>query len=145
MSPALASAGYSGTPLAQKLGLKDGQSALFLDLPDTLAELATARDFAAVEQSRWERLATARDFDYIHGFTTSRRVLEAGAKPLAAAIRPNGTVWVSWPKKASKLATDVDENVLRELLLPTGLVDVKVAAIDAIWSGLKFMVRRELR
>ena len=144
MSP-IPAAGYSGAPLAQKLGLKDGQTALFLDLPDSLAELATARDFAAVERGGWSALAGARDRDFIHGFTTARAVLENNAEPLRRAIRPDGMVWISWPKKASKVATDITEDVIREVLLPTGLVDVKVAAVDAVWSGLKLVIRREFR
>jgi hypothetical protein len=138
-------AGYSGTPLAQKLGLKDGQRVLFLDLPDALAELSSARGFAAVERGGWTALEETADWDVVHGFVTRRTVLEARAGELRRAIRPDGMVWLSWPKKASKVKTDVTEDVIRELLLPTGLVDVKVAAIDQVWSGLKLMVRRELR
>jgi len=146
VSPAATSlAGYSGTPLAQKLGLKDGQRVLFLDLPESLAELASSRDFASVEQSGWRALAKARDLDFVHGFTASRAVMEDNAKALMAAIRRDGMVWISWPKKASKVTTDITEDVIREVLLPTGLVDVKVAAVDEIWSGLKLMIRKELR
>ncbi len=145
MSPAAAPVGYSGTPLPQKLGLKDGQRVLFLDLPKSLAALATSRDFAEVAQSDWAALKTARNYDLIHGFTASRAVLEKAARSLPAAITRDGTVWISWPKKASKVSTDIDDNVIREVLLPTGLVDVKVAAVDDIWSGLKLVIRKELR
>lgn len=146
MSPAApAASGYSGTPLAQKLGLKDGQRVLFLELPKSLAELASSRDFVAAEQAGWSALDKARDFDYVHGFTASRAVMEDNAKALMAAIRRDGMVWISWPKKASKVKTDITEDVIREVLLPIGLVDVKVAAVDEIWSGLKLMIRRELR
>lgn len=145
MTAPVALAGYSGTPLAQKLGLKDGQRVLFLDLPKGLAELATARAFAETKRGRWNELAVARDRDVVHGFTASRAVLEDNARPLMDAIRRDGTVWISWPKKASKVATDITEDVIREVLLPTGLVDVKVAAVDAVWSGLKLVIRRELR
>ncbi len=144
MSP-IPAAGYSGTPLAQKLGLKDGQAVLFLDLPDSLAELATARDFASAEREGWSVLAGTRDRDFVHGFSTARTVLESNAPALRRAIKPDGMVWISWPKKASKVATDITEDVIREVLLPTGLVDVKVAAVDAVWSGLKLVIRRELR
>jgi hypothetical protein len=145
VSAALAPAGYSGTPLAQKLGLRDGQRVLFLDLPNSLAELAAARSFAEAARAGWDDLARADGVDLVHGFTASRAVLEAHAGWLAGAIAPDGMVWVSWPKKASKVATDITEDVIREVLLPTGLVDVKVAAIDAVWSGLKLVIRRELR
>jgi len=142
---AVAAAGYSGTPLAKKLGLADGQRVLFLDLPEHLAELAAARIFAAVERAGWDALAAARDFDLLHGFTPSRATLTAAAAHLRDAIKPDGTIWISWPKRASGVATDLTEDVLRELVLPMGLVDVKVAAVDEVWSGLKFVVRRELR
>jgi hypothetical protein len=140
-----ASSGYSGTPLAQKLGLKDGQRVLFLDLPDSLAALAEARAFATVRKAGWPALQTARAEDFIHGFTASRTVLEDNATRLRHAVAAAGTIWISWPKQASKVITDITENVIREVLLPTGLVDVKVAAIDDIWSGLKLVIRKELR
>lgn len=138
-------AGYSGTPLAQKLGLKDGQKVLFLDLPESLGELAEARDFAEARHSGWDDLANVENFDFVHGFTASRAVLEDAAKPFLGAIKRDGMVWISWPKKASKVPTDITEDVIREVLLPVGLVDVKVAAIDAVWSGLKLVIRKELR
>ena len=141
-----APAGYSGTPLPQKLGLKDGQRVLFLELPDDLGDLATARAFAAVDRRPWSKLKSAKPaYDLVHGFTASRAVLEAAAQPLLGAITRDGTVWISWPKKASKVATDITEDVIRTVLLPTGLVDVKVAAVSDIWSGLKLVIRKELR
>jgi hypothetical protein len=145
MTATTAVAGYSGTPLARKLGLADGQRVLFLDLPESLAALAAAQPFAEVERAGWDALGTARDFDLVHGFTTSGAVLVGAAPRLRAAIKPDGVIWISWPKRASKVATDLTEDVLREVLLPMGLVDVKVAAVDEVWSGLKFVVRRELR
>ena len=144
MTP-VAAAGYSGTPLAQKLGLRDGQRVLFLDLPPGLSELAAAREFATAQRSGWETLAAARDFDVVHGFTASRLVLEANAQRLLASIVRDGMVWISWPKKTSKVPTDITEDVIRTVLLPTGLVDVKVAAVDEVWSGLKLVIRKALR
>ncbi|HTJ57793.1 MAG TPA: DUF3052 domain-containing protein, partial [Devosiaceae bacterium] len=138
-------AGYSGTPLAQKLGFKDGQRVLFLDLPENLAELAESRAFASVERRGWDGLGEASGLDVVHGFATSRATLESSAEPLAASIERDGMVWVSWPKRVSRVLTDVTEDVIRDVLLPTGLVDVKVAAIDGVWSGLKLVIRRELR
>ncbi len=137
--------GYSGTPLPQKLGLKDGQHVLFLDLPDDLADLATSRAFVSSERRGWDGLAAASNLDLIHGFTASRAVLEDSARPLMAAIAPAGSIWISWPKKASKVPTDITEDTIREVCLPIGLVDVKVAAISDIWSGLKLVIRKELR
>ena len=139
-------AGYSGTPLAQKLGLKDGQRVLFVDLPESLASLKTARQFGAMVEAGWSGLGDAgTGFDVVHGFTAARHDLQAAAKPLMDSIDRDGTIWVSWPKKASKVATDVTEDVIREIALPIGLVDVKVCAVDAIWSGLKLVIRKELR
>jgi hypothetical protein len=139
-------AGYSGTPLAQKLGLKDGQRVVFVDLPETLGELAAARDFVEVARAGWQDLAAvAPGVDVIHGFTTSRAVLEANARPLMEMIARDGMIWISWPKKASKVLTDITEDVIRDVMLPIGLVDVKVAAVDAVWSGLKLVIRKTLR
>lgn len=141
-----AAAGYSGTPLAQKLGLKDGQHVLFVDLPESLLGLLRERTFADMRQVGAEDLGTVGGgFDYVHLFTRSRAVLEGAAQSLRGMIVASGMVWVSWPKKASKVATDLTEDVIRDVLLPTGLVDVKVAAVDEVWSGLKLMIRKELR
>lgn len=139
-------AGYSGTPLAQKLGLKDGQRALFIDLPVSLADLATARQFLEASRITVDQLgAAAPGYDVIHLFTTARSVLEALAQPLMNLMARDGMVWVSWPKKAAKVATDITEDVIRTLVLPIGLVDVKVCAVDQTWSGLKLVIRKELR
>lgn len=138
--------GYSGTPLAQKLGLKDGQRALFIDLPDSLAELATARAFTQSTRITIDQLGDAqRGYDFVHLFTTARSVLEALAQPLMNLIARDGMIWVSWPKKAAKVATDITEDVIRDVVLPIGLVDVKVCAVDQTWSGLKLVIRKELR
>ena len=141
-----AAAGYSGTPLAQKLGLKDGQRALFVGLPAELNHLAVARQFREVAQASWETWTVGDPgWDFVHGFTASRATLEANARPLMEAIGRNGMVWISWPKKASKVTTDVTEDVICEVVLPIGLVDIKVAAVSDVWSGLKLMIRKELR
>ncbi len=138
-------AGYSGTPLPQKLGLKDGQRVLFLGLPDELGELKSARDFAEVRETGWDAWRGSTGWDFVHGFTASRGVLEDNARPLMEAISRDGVIWISWPKKASKVPTDITEDVIREVVLPIGLVDIKVAAVSEIWSGLKLMIRKELR
>jgi hypothetical protein len=141
-----AAAGYSGTPLAQKLGLKDGQRALFIGLPPELGDLRTARDFRELAEAGWDDFAEGTPgYDVIHGFTASRAVLERAAGPLMAEMKRNGAIWISWPKKASRVATDITEDVIREVVLPIGLVDVKVAAVNEVWSGLKLVIRKELR
>jgi hypothetical protein len=138
--------GYSGTPLPQKLGLKDGQRVLFIDLPKDLVHLRTARAFAEVADASWGSFAGGgTGFDLIHGFTSSRAFLEKAARPLMKSIAGDGSIWISWPKRASKVPTDITEDVIREIVLPIGLVDVKVAAVTDVWSGLKLVIRRELR
>jgi hypothetical protein len=83
--------------------------------------------------------------DLVHVFTSERAVLEVELAALRAAIKPNGAVWVSWPKKASRVCTDITEDIIREVCLPLGFVDVKVCAVSDIWSGLKLVIRKELR
>lgn len=137
------SAGYSGTPLASKLGLREGMRALLVAVPDSVPEITGFPGFDGVERSLPP--AADRVFDYAHVFETDRGRLEALVSGLRATLKADGMVWISWPKKASKVTTDITEDVLRDIFLPTGLVDVKVAAIDEVWSGLKFMFRKELR
>lgn len=140
------SAGYSGTPLAQKLGLRDGQRVLFISLPKDLGHLRTSRQFGELAEAGWETFAdNDPGYDVIHGFTASRAVLERAMPPLRDSIDRHGAIWVSWPKKASKVSTDVTEDVIRAVALPIGLVDIKVAAVSEIWSGLKLVIRKELR
>ncbi|RWY87404.1 DUF3052 domain-containing protein [Rhizobium leguminosarum] len=136
-------AGYSGTPLARKLGLARGQAAALLGVPETIGDINGFDGFASVVRALPE--TPARVFDYVHLFTTERAVLERTAPVLLPILLPNGMVWISWPKKSSRVPTDITEDVLREVLIPTGLVDVKVCAVDEIWSGLKFVIRKELR
>lgn len=138
--------GYSGTPLAQKLGLKDGQRALFINLPASLADLATSRQFIESTRITADQLGgAAPGYNFVHLFTTARAVLEALAQSLMNLIARDGMIWVSWPKKAAKVATDITEDVIRAVVLPIGLVDVKVCAVDETWSGLKLVIRKELR
>lgn len=139
-------AGYSGTPLAQKLGLKDGFRALFIDLPVSLADLTTSRAFAESSRIAVDQLDDAQQgYNFVHLFTASRAVLEKLAQPLMALIARDGMIWVSWPKRASKVPTDITEDTIRAVVLPIGLVDVKVCAVDETWSGLKLVIRKELR
>jgi hypothetical protein len=112
----------------------------------SLADLATARDFVETRSITADDLATIQPgFDYIHLFTPARAVLEALVRPLMALMARNGMIWVSWPKKAAKMASDITEDVIRAVVLPLGLVDIKVCAVDATWSGLKLVIRKELR
>ncbi|MBX4908737.1 MULTISPECIES: DUF3052 domain-containing protein [Rhizobium] len=136
-------ASYSGTPLARKLGLAHGQAAALLDVPETIEDIVGFAGFASVVRVLPETLLRA--FDYVHLFVTERMVLEAAAPTLLRVLKPDGMIWISWPKKSSRVPTDITEDVLREILLPTGLVDIKVCAVDGTWSGLKFVIRKELR
>lgn len=137
--------GYSGTPLPKKLGLKDGQAVAFAALPSELDWLKSARAFASAEvKAQWQNLEGA-DLDYVHLFTKSAGEVDEAASALRERIRPDGMIWMSWPKKASKVRTDVTEDVIRRRALEDVLVDVKVCAVDAVWSGLKLVIRKEHR
>ena len=132
--------GYSGTPLATKLSLKDGMRAWLDGIPESVA-----REIAA-EGLQLKHLDKAEaPIDAAHIFVTNRADLEAKLKLLMPLLAPAGFIWVSWPKKASKVPTDITEDTIRELALPLGFVDVKVCAVSAVWSGLKLVVRKELR
>ena len=131
-----ATAGYSGTPLWRKLGLEPGCRFLVRDAPPAFGGLLAG---APADVARLARLA---DFDVSVQFATSRDVLDRALDLLVPHLRPHGMIWVAWPKKAAKVRTDITEDVVREVALPRGLVDVKVCAIDATWSGLKLMRRR---
>lgn len=132
--------GYSGTPLAQKLGLKRGMRSWFCGMPDSVrAEIDP--DGLGIEEYE----AAASGLQAAHIFVTERAKLEREITALLALIDRNGFIWVSWPKKAAKVETDITEDVIREVALPKGLVDTKVCAVDSVWSGLKLMIRKENR
>jgi len=132
--------GYSGTPLAKKLSLKDGMRVWWDGMPDSV------RAEIAAEGLRLELLdQPAPPIDAAHIFVTTRADLAAKLARLLPLLDPAGMIWVSWPKKASKVPTDITEDVIRDVCLPLGLVDVKVCAVDAVWSGLKLVVRRQNR
>lgn len=136
-------AGYSPTPLLKKLGYTEAQAKWLIAPPLTLPEIS---EFAEVKVSAGAKISGGgRMFDLVHWFVKSRAELETGIAGVADAMRPDAVLWISWPKKASKVPTDITEDVLREVILPTGLVDIKVCAVDEVWSGLKFMWRKELR
>lgn len=144
---ALPTSGYSGTPLAAKLGFRDGMQAAFIALPAELAGLAESASFSAADRLDGWRDAEGEPERYhsIHAFTKNRAEIEGHLPTLQSAIRRDGMIWVSWPKKASKVPTDVTEDVVRGEALKLDLVDVKVAAIDEIWSGLKLVIRKDRR
>jgi hypothetical protein len=133
-------AGYSGTPLAKKLSLKDGLRTWWENMPDSVRAEIEGDGLALNLLS-----APVGPIEAAHVFTTSRAALEDAVRRLLPLLDPAGFLWISWPKRASKVPTDVTEDAIREIALPTGLVDVKVCAIDATWSGLKLMIRRERR
>ena len=130
--------GYSGTPLEKKLGIKDDFRAALLHVPDDVkTELRDALGKCRIEHSR---LQASRDLDFIFLFAKSRAGLELELLPAAKALAPAGMLWISWPKKASGVATDLTDNVIRQSGLDAGLVDVKVCAVTEVWSGLKFVI-----
>ena len=132
--------GYSGTPLARKLSLKDGMRVWWHGMPETVREEIAAEGLVLDHLTKPE----AR-IDAAHIFVTERADLEAKLHQLLPLLDSAGMIWVSWPKKASKRPTDITEDVIRDVCLPMGLVDVKVCAVDATWSGLKLVVRRQNR
>ena len=132
--------GYSGTPLAKKLSLKDGMRVWWDRMP------ASVREEIAAEGLQLELADTPEPpLDAAHIFVTARSELETELHQLLPLIGRDGFIWVSWPKKASKVPTNISEDVIRDVCLPMGLVDVKVCAIDAVWSGLKLVIRKALR
>jgi hypothetical protein len=138
-APLNAMAGYSGTPLAKKLGLAPGMRVCAIGCAD-YAALAGADGLALVAQAKPDA-----NTDLAHLFATRRSELGAWLPKLRRALRPDAVLWVSWPKKAARVETDIVEGTIREVALPLGFVDVKVCAVDEVWSGLKLVVRKELR
>ena len=133
-------AGYSGTPLAKKLGIKDGFFVLTVNVPDNYAELIEPLpDSVSIAE------VPSSDADLIHIFTNSRDELFGKLAEYSRQIKQNGSIWVSWYKKAAKLPTEITEDTVREAAFPLGLVDIKVCAVDEKWSGLKLVIRKENR
>jgi Protein of unknown function (DUF3052) len=134
------SAGYSGTPLPKKLGFKPGMRVHFHAPPPQLPELLGELPEGTTELTR-----PAAPLDLVLLFVTERKELAKRLATLQEPLDPAGMLWVCWPKRASGVPTDITEDVVREVALPRGLVDTKVAAVDATWSGLRLVIRRELR
>ena len=135
-----AAAGYSGTPLAKKLSRKDGMRVWFGSMPESVRAEIDGFGLTLVEES-----APIQGIDAALVFATEKSALAERLTELRNRIDPAGQLWISWPKKASKVHTDITEDIIRELALPMGWVDVKVCAVDAVWSGLKLVIRKELR
>lgn len=131
--------GYSGTPLAKKLGLADGLTAHVIGAPTNYLDLLDPAPNVI-----W-RKTPGKDLDIAHLFVRERIKLEKALPRLMKAVAPDGAIWVSWPKRASGDKTDITEDTVRAVALPLGLVDVKVCAVDDTWSGLKLVIRKEFR
>jgi hypothetical protein len=133
-------AGYSGTPLVKKLGIKEGFKIFLLNAPENYLQLVSPlpQEVKILQEITGET-------DLIHIFSTKRIDLVEDLKDSLSKLKTNGVIWVSWPKKSSRVPTDVTGDTIREVALPLGLVDIKVCAIDEIWSGLKLVIRRENR
>ena len=135
-----ATAGYSGTPLPKKLGFKEGSRIWAIDAPKGYRELVSPLPVSAKFVS-----SLTPDTDVVHVFATEKKALQKALKSLRPRIAQAAAVWASWPKKASGVPTDVTEDVIREVALPMGFVDIKVCAVDEVWSGVKLVIRKELR
>ncbi len=133
-------AGYSGTPLAKKLGIKEHASVVAVDAPMGYRELLEPLPASVRFSSKVDRAT-----DVVHIFSTKKSQLSKALATYRSKLDPKAMVWVSWPKKSARVPTDITEDVVRGVALPLGFVDVKVCAIDETWSGLKLVVRKELR
>jgi hypothetical protein len=132
--------GYSGTPLTRKLGIVPGCKLVLRHAPDDYEQLVAPLPSDVVFGER-----VTPSTDLVHVFVVDRSVLERELTSLRKSIGPEGVVWISWPKKASKVLTDITEDTIREICLPLGFVDVKVCSVSNIWSGLKLVIRKSLR
>ena len=133
------SAGYSGTPLAKKLGFSDGATVYAIGMP-----VSVKAEIGKTTKPKFTAKATMGQ-PAAHVFATEAKSLEGELKKLRPLLASNGMVWVSWPKKAAKVETDITEDIIRKIALPMGYVDVKVCAVDETWSGLKLVIRKTLR
>jgi hypothetical protein len=133
-------AGYSGTTLVKKLGIKEGFKIFLLNAPENYLQL-----LSPLPEEVKIVLEITRDTDLIHIFSTKRIDLVRELNASLAKLKADGVIWASWPKKSSRVPTDITEDTIREVALPLGLVDIKVCAIDDVFSGLKLVIRRENR
>ena len=135
-----ATPGYSGTPLARKLGIAPGSRVVVVDAPDAYRDWLAPLPPGVVFEAK-----VSPAVGVVHLFVDRRETLRTQLDDLRRRIAPGAAVWVSWPKKAAKVPTDITEDTIRELALPLGFVDVKVCAVSEVWSGLKLVIRKELR
>jgi len=133
-------AGYSGKPVVQKLGIKPGFFIFVDGAPSAYSDIVGRLPAGVTMKARPEP-----PLDMVHVFATNAKGLAGRLRGFRAAIAPDGTIWVSWPKKSSRVATDLTDIVVRDTALPLGLVDIKVCAIDEVWSGLKFVIPKDRR
>ena len=133
-------AGYSGTPLAKKLGIKEQTRVVAVGAPKAYWTLLEPLPAAVRFASKVDKTT-----DIVHVFSTEKAELASTLERYRKKLDPSAAVWVSWPKKSAKVPTDITEDVVREVALPLGFVDIKVCVVDDVWSGLKLVVRKELR
>ena len=133
-------AGYSGTPLAKKLGIDEHTTIVVVGAPSGYRELLEPLPKSVTFSSKLDRTT-----DVVHLFSTKKSDLSSALAAYRKELDPEATVWVSWPKKSAKISSEITEDVVRQVALPLGFVDVKVCAIDDVWSGLKLVVRKKLR
>ncbi len=129
-------AGYSGTPLVKKLGIKEGFQAVILNQPEGYMDYIGELPAGVIVKNKLSGTA-----DFVHFFTSKKNEFEKKFSSLKKALKPDGMLWVSWPKKSSKIPSDITEDIIRKIALDGGLVDVKVCAVDEVWSGLKLVYR----
>jgi hypothetical protein len=133
-------AGYSATPLAKKIGIRTGSRILVIGAPEGYIELLDPLPDSVQFVSRLSKFT-----DIVHIFTDQKAELQKALSAFRNKLKPGAMIWVSWPKRSSRVPTDITEDTVREVALPLGFVDVKVCAVTDVWSGLKLVVRKELR
>jgi hypothetical protein len=133
-------AGYSGTPLSAKLGIKSGTEIHLVGAPDGYLKLVSPLPDHVIFATR-----LSKNTDLVHIFTARKMQLAAALRSYRIKLKPTAAVWVSWPRKSAKVPTDITEDGIREVALPLGFVDIKVCAVTEVWSGLKLVIRKELR
>jgi hypothetical protein len=138
MNPPRAS--YAATPLAKKLGIAEGSRVVIMEAPNNYTQMLAPIPFGVVFEREITKLT-----DIVHLFSYRTKLLQAELSTVRNSIKPSAVVWVSWPKKASRLPTDITDNSIRQVALPLGFVDTKVCAVNDIWSGLKLVIRKEYR
>ena len=137
----LGMAGYSETPLLKKLGIKPGFRIILQNEPSHYLDWLSPLP----DEVELVKKSDKNDIDFVHLFVLQRKIFEKEFKSFKKNLKKDGMMWISWPKKSSKVPTDLDENIIREFGLANGLVDVKVCAVDDVWSGLKFVYRTKDR